>query len=173
MEIWKDVDGYEEFYQVSNLGRIRSLDRMVQEPKKTRLVKGRILKQGKNGAGYLYLSAQDGINKPKNLLSHRLVAQHFIPNPENKRTVNHKNGIKTDNRVENLEWNTYSENLKHAFKLGLSCKTGEKSGFSKLTEKQVLEIRSTKGTNKSIAEKYGLNESSISYIKNRKTWKHI
>ena len=108
-EVWKDVVGYEGMYQVSNLGRIRSLDRFVNSSvinigkKKT---KGRILKQC-ICHGYLVVSL--GKNG-KTQRVHRLVANEFIPNPENKPHIDHINTIRTDNRVENLRWVTAKEN---------------------------------------------------------------
>lgn len=75
------------------------------------------LKPRLDSKGYYYVGLYPG---PKNKRIHRLLAEVFIPNPENKRTVNHKNGIKTDNRISNLEWATYQENLQHAFKTGLN-----------------------------------------------------
>lgn len=97
-EIWKDVVGYEGLYQVSNFGRVRKIEPVI-------------IGQG----GSRYKSVWLKKNNEKNFCSvHRLVAQAFIPNPENKKTVNHINGIKSDNRVDNLEWATYSENIKHA-----------------------------------------------------------
>ncbi len=104
-EKWKPVVGYELRYEVSNMGRIRSLTR------------GIMLKQWLQNCGYLEVSLFDGV-KFKGHRVHRIVAIAWIPNPENKVHVNHKKGIKTDNRVSKLEWNTPSENNIHAFVIG-------------------------------------------------------
>lgn len=107
---------------------------------------------------------------------HRLVATAFIPNPENKPFVNHKNGIKTDNRAENLEWCTAKENTIHSYqtKLQISIK-GSNHYASKLTDEQVLEIRAIGGNllQIEVAEIYGVCRTVISSILNRKIWKHI
>ncbi len=109
-EIWKDVDGFEGIYQVSNLGRVKSFWSKNKN----------ILKPYKDHEGYyqVKLVRYSGA-KSKNKRIHRLVAIAFIPNPENKPTVNHKKGIKLDNRVNELEWATYSENHLHAYRIGL------------------------------------------------------
>lgn len=107
-EIWKDVEGYEGLYQVSNLGRIRSLDRVV-------IVKGKIMSPiNRNGYSRIRLN-KDG--KGQNFAIHRLVASAFLPNPENLPEVNHKNEIKSDNNVENLEWCSTKYNCNYGTKV--------------------------------------------------------
>ena len=121
MEIWKDIKGYEDYYQVSNLGRVRRKDSYVNTGIKhsdKRFVKGFVLKQNKKRNGYLTVDLSKE-HKVKTVSIHRLVAIAFVDNPENKEQVNHKNGNKTDNRVENLEWVTSSENRLHAFRTNL------------------------------------------------------
>jgi hypothetical protein len=119
MEVWKDIPGYEGLYQVSSLGRIKSLDRHRMDGRHYR---ERILKPSSDLAGYLSVElCKEGTGK--RILVHRLVAQVFVPNPENKKEVNHINGTKADNRSENLEWNTSSENQLHAFRTGLEKKS--------------------------------------------------
>jgi NUMOD4 motif. len=119
MEKWKDIKGYEGLYQVSNMGNIKSLGRYVQDRGNTYYIKEKmkIFHAKANDYGRLQLYKN---GKPKNVYAHRLVAEAFLPNTQNKKTVNHKNGIKTDNRVENLEWATYSENNIHAIETGLN-----------------------------------------------------
>lgn len=122
-EIWKDVVGYEGLYQVSNLGNVRSLDRESEHFNGVIVFhKGKVLNVHlHDGYSSVCLYKKEIIrgtlkkNKYRTTKVHRLVAQAFLPNSENKRCVNHINGIKTDNRVENLEWSTDSENQKHSY----------------------------------------------------------
>ena len=106
MEIWKNVVNYEEIYQVSNLGKIKSL------------YKNRILINSLNKSGYYQVQLFKN-KQYKQFLVHRLVAQAFIPNPDNKPQVNHINAVKTDNFINNLEWCTPRENMDHAVKYNL------------------------------------------------------
>lgn len=111
-EIWKDIKGYEGLYQVSNFGRIKSLERFTDH-KSTGIVlqKEKIIKQRIN-YGYCYVNLCKE-SKIKGFRVHRLVAEAFIPNPNSLKQVNHKNEIKTDNRVENLEWCTCKYNINY------------------------------------------------------------
>lgn len=122
MEVWKDIEGYEDKYQISNLGRVKSLaDNKLIERELIR--KPRI---GKNG--YLYVNLFKG-SKGKTKKIHRLVAETFIPNPDNLPQVNHIDGNKLNNSIDNLEWVTASENVKHALRIGLTTMPSGKNNF--------------------------------------------
>lgn len=163
-EIWKDIEGYEGCYQVSNLGNVRSLDRIIGNA----LRKGKILKELKNKDGYLVVGLhKDG--KRKKFFMHRLVAQAFIPNPDNKKEVNHMNicNLSIDenkkyNAIENLEWTTHDENLIHSYSSGLRER--------KLTDEEVQYIKNNyKPRDKefgrpSLAKRFGVSESHIGNI---------
>ena len=114
-KIWKDIEGYNGTYKISNYGEIQSL-----LPGKYRGGQkyGNILKPILQSTGYLAISLRKD-NKTKNYLIHRLVAIAFIPNPENKKYINHINATKSDNSVHNLEWCTRKENIQHSIRLGL------------------------------------------------------
>jgi len=156
MENWKDVKDYEGLYQVSDLGNVKS----------TR--NNKILTPAKAKNGYLRLCFSVK-NKHKNISLHRLVAETFIENLNNKPQVNHINGIKTDNRVENLEWNTCKENINHAISMGIINVKGENNSYSKITKKQSEEIRKSGKTLKELGIIYNVHLSTISLIKNNKT----
>jgi len=114
-EIWKDIIGYEGMYQISNLGNVKSLDRIIWNGHVNHLHKGRLMKLKGNEYKDVLLCKQGKIKK---WFIHRLLAIHFIPNIDNKPQVNHKNGIKYDNRLDNLEWATSKENNRHAWDNG-------------------------------------------------------
>lgn len=119
-EVWKDIKGYQGLYQISNLGNVKSLDRKVNaKNNKKRLIKGTFLKLRFNNRNYNIVSLYKN-NIQEVRFIHRLVAETFIPNPENKPEVNHIDGDKQNNKIDNLEWCTRTENNKHAWKTGLN-----------------------------------------------------
>lgn len=165
IETWKDVVGYEGRYQVSDMGRV------ISKPK-IRRPYDKLLKPQYFKTGYAYLDLGDGKRINRYLL-HRVVCEAFHPNPEGKPQVNHKNGDKSDNRSENLEWATNSENQKHSIRTGLRSAKGEKNSQSKLTASQVEGIRilHKKGwSGKTLTQKFKVSPSTISGIVNKRTW---
>lgn len=165
-EVWKDVVGYEGYYLVSNMGNVR------------RVSSNRILKLRKVLGYHKAALCMPGITK--HCAVHRLVVIAFLGREENKPHVNHINGIKHDNRLENLEWCTRSENMRHAIKTGLSnfeSIKGEGNPSSKLTEKDVREIRfiraETKLSLSEIAKKYNVTKHAINDVVRFKCWKHV
>jgi len=175
-EIWKDIEGYEGYYQVSNLGRVKGLDRYITSTAgNLRFVPSKFLIDRLDSGGYMYY----GLRKSgkKNFRTHRLVAKYFIPNPENKPQVNHIDGNKLNNSIENLEWVTQSENEKHAYALGLKNQKGSKNNTAKLNEKQALEIYELAWegilTRREIGEMYNTGSQNVYRIKHKKRWSHI
>lgn len=164
-EIWKDVP-FAFGYKCSNLGRFKS----------SRGRREKLIKSHFGGKRYLYVCFRiDGMTKF--FLAHRVIASVFIPNPFGKKTVNHKNGIKTDNEVGNLEWATMSENHKDAFKKGFRNSDGEKQSRSKLNNLQVLDIRRKYKryiyTAPMLSKEFGVSLPAIKSIITRRTWDHI
>ena len=151
-EIWKPISGYEGVYEVSNLGRVRSCDRFVvcNDGRKYKR-KGKVLHQSYDANKY-YKVALCKNGKQKNFSVHRLVAQAFLPNPENKEQVNHKDETRTNNRVENLEWATTSENINYGTRNERVAKA-----VSKTKSKPVLQFTRE---GKFIAEFYGASEAN-------------
>lgn len=137
IEIWKDIDGYEGIYQVSSLGRVRSLDRTLLDKNNVEYkVKGKIRKISCNGKGYqqIQLSKEGRLEM---FLVHRLVAESFINNPDGLPIVNHIDGSKTNNNVNNLEWVSNSENINHAISIGLRKTNNIKTHIKKESNSEV------------------------------------
>jgi len=176
-EIWKDVVGYEKYYMVSNLGRVKSKDRTINRTGcKQFMLKGRIKKQSIDVYGYYFVGFYVGV--PKTMKVHRLVAIAFIANPKNKEQVNHKDFNRKNNILENLEWVTNQENAHHSYLAGRkkNINLGEKHPHAKLTENKVMEIRKLKKSgvlNYILAKKYKVTASNINSVVNYKTWKDI
>lgn len=169
-EIWKDIIGYEGLYRISSFGRIKSCH------------------INKKGIGWQLLDCSIDLKGYKrinlyrdstrvNWKVHRLVAIHFIENPEAKKEVNHKDGIKINNRVENLEWCSTLENMRHAFSNSLvPFRIGETNGRAKLKEADVFQIRKLAKSGvdyKLIAKSYPVNAATINKIINKKLWSHV
>lgn len=159
------IEGYPNKYILTSTGVI-----LIRRMGKIQPISSQVTNSGYE----LVHLCKDGIRKAYTM--HRLVAKTFIPNPYNKETVNHKDGNKLNNDIDNLEWNTLKENINHADFTGLVCKKGQKNGGSKLTDKKVIAIKKMilEGfTNLFISKKFKVDPSTISVIRHGKTWSHI
>lgn len=134
-EIWKSVVGYEGIYEVSNLGRVRSIDRYVNNKSGKQIRKGKLLKIHKSYRGYLRVILSKEC-KIRYLFVHKLVAQAFIPNPNNYEQIDHLDGDKTNNNANNLEWVTPKENSNRAWKNGQAKYTEERRKRQKIITTQ-------------------------------------
>lgn len=185
MELWKDIDGYDGMYKVSNIGRVYSCPKYRH--------KGKILKLHICKNGYLTVGLSKN-KKRKNFLVHRLVGMEFVPNIDKKPEINHIDGNKKNNNCNNLEWVTSSENQKHSFELGLQIisdkhrlsakKQGKINGLKnkgvpkiskrKLTPKEDEEIveKFNNGVSSiKLSEEYGVSKKTILNIKNGRVYK--
>ena len=170
-EEWKEINGYDGLYLVSDHGRFKSFHQKEYKHKPADFfIWGHI-----NEKGYKVISLTKD-NKAKEYRAHRLIAEAFVPNPKIKPEVNHIDGNKINNRVDNLEWVTGKENIRHAYEAGLSNNFGSKHHFAKLTEEDVIKIRNmylNGVSSPKIASIYDMNKRTIMRLINRKTWKHV
>lgn len=163
MELWKEIDVWPEWF-ISTNGRLRN----------KRGIKKTTPNKARRNYRYAYHSSKD--MKPRAIAVHRLVARHFIENPNGKPCVNHKDNNTQNNNVSNLEWCTHAENTDHARKQNrLKSLRGSKSPRATLTEQQVSDIKKLKGkmTYVSIAEKFNTKYSNIAHIMRGSRWGHI
>ena len=173
-EEWRLIDGYEN-YEVSSIGRIKSLSRVKIISDIDRKMPEIILKQSTRGKGYLSVQLTSCSHKQKTKSVHRLVAIAFIENVDGLETVNHKDLNKENNSVENLEWMSAADNTRHSFRVGdRTGPRGEASSFSKLTTADVTEIKLGiklgVRTLTAIATDYGVCVTTISEIKSGRSW---
>lgn len=176
-EIWKDIKCYEGMYQVSNLGRIKSLSREVNSRFGTYITDELIRKLNYKKDGYVNIDLSKN-NNHKYYRVHRLVLSTFNPvDNMNNLQVNHIDGNKSNNKLTNLEWVTAKENTLHAIKIGnRGNQKGIKNPNSKLNPQKVLEILSLKDKDLShseIASKFNVCRKTVGNILNGKTWTHI
>lgn len=176
-EEWRPIKESCGGYEVSNLGSVRSLTRNIFDGRwGYRIFIGKNIQGSFTMSGYPQVSMRvngKAITRPR----HRLVAIAFLDNPNNLPTVNHKDGNKLNNSVENLEWCSWEDNHAHAVKMGLCDSRGEKCGMSKLKEYQVREIHKKYLEGKlrqiDLAKEYNISREVIESILKGRTWKHL
>ena len=169
---WHDVKGYEGIYQITINGDVRRLPQIIMNSNRrqklhAKSIPGFNIKHCIAGRGYKVVYFMVGGKKHMQYI-HRLLAEIFIPNPENLSQVNHKDGIKFNNNINNLEWCSNDFNMAHAARIGLMKR--------KLTTPQVIEIKqriATGETHRSISIDYGVTPEMISSIKCKKAWAYI
>lgn len=167
-EEWRPVSGYEGLYEVSDYGRVRSLNKFGEK----------LIKDLSYGSGS-YVTVQLSKNKKrKSFLVHRLVAEAFNPNPMNLKVVHHKDGKRHNNNAYNLEWvSSHTNNLKKTKKPRTSNRQGTFNGSCKLSEQNVLDIHRDLYNNNLtvsyVAKKYNISRTQVYHIKNGKSWKHL
>jgi len=171
-EVWLPVKGFESSYSISNMGRLKRLSGQIKRAGWYDLnLQEKLINPSKDRKGYLLTFLTQNRNRTK-VYIHRLVAIHFVPNPHNKPDVNHKQGVKDDNRYTELEWVTHSENMKHSSVHGFH-RFGERHPKSVLSESQVVEIFNSKESERSLAKKYNCSRATINCIKSGRSWKYL
>lgn len=173
-EVWRPVSRFPGRYEVSSHGRVRALSKVVRCRNGVRTTAPKFLKPGFNTNYFFVVLCCD--YQKQYVGVHQLVAEAFIPNPEGKPTVNHKDAVKTNNHVSNLEWATRSEQRVHAMSLGFGpLNRGEENGQSKLTREIIEDARRLRAAGHrftDMAAKYGVRASTISGAVRGVTWKN-
>lgn len=178
MENWKDVSGFEGKYQVSDLGRVKSLDRVRAKHRYPEKILNSANRLTHDGYARVTLRDDNGVNHEFRV--NKLVALTFLPNPLRKATVNHKDGNKLNNKLTNLEWATRSENMKHAYRHGLKKPVqGNANGNAKLSDEDVRLIRKryvrqsqTDGT-VALAREFGVTPRVIGQIVRGESYRNV
>lgn len=172
VEQWKPVVGYEQTHEVSNGGRVRSVERLDSLGRRWA---GRELRQAGTNSGYRMVTlCANGHVRPRTV--HRIVAEAFCSGASPGLQVNHINGDKVDNRACNLEWCTQTENIQHSVAIGARFYKGDRCPSAKLTEAKVKEIRRRRSDGESLASlarEYGVSETGLSSAATGRTWAHI
>lgn len=173
-ERWLPIKEYSGVYEVSDMGRVRSIDRSITTSNsETKFVHGKIIRVSKNPHGYSVVKLSRN-GTVKHYQVHRLVLLSFLGRENSKTVANHKNSNRNDNRLTNLEWVTQAQNMRHMVESGRSLK-GEKNKSAKLTPCEVEKIKSyyKKGTetHRSIAKKFNVSHNCIGLILRGETWK--
>lgn len=168
-KIWKTIPKYSR-YKASSDGEIYTPN---WKGGKT----GKVMKPAVDSNGYMRTMLVDDEGRTRTIKVHRIIAQTFIENPDELKEVNHLNGNKADNRVENLDWVSHQQNIRHSFDNGLQNNRGINNPFSKLTERDVLEIRAKFKPRiygrKELALEYNVKQTTIKDVILRKSWNHI
>lgn len=178
-EDWRPVVGWKGLYEASSLGMVRGVARVLTTSDGREWERGSSSLTPSTQRGYERVCLSGHDKKQKVVRVHRLVALTFLESDPERECVNHIDGVKTNNRADNLEWCTPSENMKHAYLLGLkkcSVVSGENSPNAKLSKNQVEQIKERLRCgerNKHLAADYGVRPETISAIKTGKTWGHI
>lgn len=180
-EEWREVPGYEGFYEVSNTGRVRSLDRITHQIRNGKVLprkrKGKMLSLVVYSTGYENVRLCGADRVQTTLGVHRVVAQSFIPNPDNKRFVNHIDGNPRNNRLDNLEWTTPLENTRHAISIGLVNNKGISNPAAKYPEHKIAFAKALAGlrlwSDRLVGEYLGMPREVVKDARSGRNWRSV
>lgn len=175
-ETWSPVSGYEDYYEVSNAGRVRGIARLVPHNMRPhQSIRARILTPRSKASGHLVVTLRRGKTGHATAMVHRLVALAFLPNPQALPVVQHLDHNPANNRVENLQWCTQADNLAHMTAAGRRSRhwLGKRSPNASLPDETVLAIRSAQGSWADIARRFGVSKTVVGRIIQRKTYSDV